>query len=1108
VSHVGFQDRDILPHWVRYYRSLGVDDVHVNLHGGWSERRLLSGVCDSCGATIVEEYDDPYADQAACAALNRLIRRFVGEWVLVAGADEFVELPFSSLAATLRALRAFGLTALPAIMVHRVTADGSLLPVEPTTDLASTFAFANTLLIERMQSDIEPQRKSKYPLFFVNWGTRVVDYLPPDKIGVNGFGLRAVSHHYKWRAALLSVIEDRTRNKTDQEQVVAGWLATHNNRLPMEGAFVCNRDELLRRGLLRRPTRKDIAMGVLLHRVRLNGAEPTLGLSRERLDSKLCQLEKTWRSTPQNICALPRAARALASQRADIGLVTGEISPPVRTGGICSWVNAAAASLKRAGHSVTVIYAPDPAFPPFTAQDQEVWDARGIEVVIIERTGRPDTFTSTGSKLLTLLEQRKFDLVHFADVGGYGALCLAAKRQGHGLHCTRFIVTVHGPADWHRRGNDLRRSEWDLRCAHAERMQIETAEELIVLSNPILTWLGTSQYRVPPNLYLHRNSLPHAYWTGHKPVALQRAIRRLVFFGRLEPRKGLILFCDAIDQLDSTDCKFEVVLLGRIGNPQLSEYIAVRTEDWACRVSLIENWTTDDALLLLGEPGTLAVVPSLVDNSPYSVLECLGAGIPFIASNVGGIPELIHPEDRERVLVRPEPADLAAALERALREGHAPARPAHDFAEVELKWLAWHGSLLAEQRAKQSPSQRATSPERELLVTVIAAASEQLAPWCLASLKRQDGAIEVLSEVREGGVTAAMANTLAARAQGEFLVFCGPRIVADGGAVAALVRASLHTGADAVVAAHRLAKGSPYEPESSANNSVIYPTCGPLAIAALENVFGGRFFLIRRAVFETLGGFRLLKQLEGIEHRDLLNRLLLKGGHIVSVPYPLYVEYKRWGEVEMNWLSAKRACLEPFLTDTPRWLSELLSWVQDSGWPGTSQVVDDIGWSIAKAAAGSRLARIRAGTMLASFRGANLRQLEAHGDAEIRVADDHLNVMARGPDPILLLPPLTASAKVCPLHLIIDIAASAPSEAQLYWSDEQDADYVEDRSIKAALSGERQTIILTTPPINIAGRLRFDPGNEPGQYSIFGVEAWTESDRVMDRALIADRYSL
>ena len=52
-------------------------------------------------------------------------------------------------------------------------------------------------------------------------------------------------------------------------------------------------------------------------------------------------------------------------------------------------------------------------------------------------------------------------------------------------------------------------------------------------------------------------------------------------------------------------------------------------------------------------PGTLAVMPSLQDNSPNTVYECLEHGIPFIASNVGGVPELIAPEDHARVLFEP-----------------------------------------------------------------------------------------------------------------------------------------------------------------------------------------------------------------------------------------------------------------------------------------------------------------------------------------------------------------------------------------------------------------------------------------------------------------------
>src|SRR5206468_11473561 len=111
--------------------------------------------------------------------------------------------------------------------------------------------------------------KSKYPLFFVHPDTVVRRgcHLAPDDTGISGFGLRAVTHHYKWRASLLSVLEARARNNQANGQtmrVVADWLAANGNRLPVEGAFEVSREALLWRGLLRRPARDDIAIGVLL----------------------------------------------------------------------------------------------------------------------------------------------------------------------------------------------------------------------------------------------------------------------------------------------------------------------------------------------------------------------------------------------------------------------------------------------------------------------------------------------------------------------------------------------------------------------------------------------------------------------------------------------------------------------------------------------------------------------------------------------------------------------------------------------------------------------------------------------------------------------------
>src|SRR5262249_28913448 len=66
------------------------------------------------------------------------------------------------------------------------------------------------------------------------------------------------------------------------------------------------------------------------------------------------------------------------------------------------------------------------------------------------------------------------------------------------------------------------------------------------------------------------------------------------------------------------------------------------------------------------------------------VYECLEHGIPFIASAVGGVPELVEPE----VLFEPTAAGLEAALRRVLDRGVVPppARPAFDTEASFERW--------------------------------------------------------------------------------------------------------------------------------------------------------------------------------------------------------------------------------------------------------------------------------------------------------------------------------------------------------------------------------------------------------------------------------------
>jgi glycosyltransferase involved in cell wall biosynthesis len=64
--------------------------------------------------------------------------------------------------------------------------------------------------------------------------------------------------------------------------------------------------------------------------------------------------------------------------------------------------------------------------------------------------------------------------------------------------------------------------------------------------------------------------------------------------------------------------------------------------------------------------GRILVLPSRAESLPYIVLEALAAQKPLVATNVGGVPEILGPF-RDRLVPPGDPAALARALAEALR---------------------------------------------------------------------------------------------------------------------------------------------------------------------------------------------------------------------------------------------------------------------------------------------------------------------------------------------------------------------------------------------------------------------------------------------------------
>ncbi len=144
------------------------------------------------------------------------------------------------------------------------------------------------------------------------------------------------------------------------------------------------------------------------------------------------------------------------------------------------------------------------------------------------------------------------------------------------------------------------------------------------------------------------------------PVEPAAGATDLVFVGEFRPVKGIDILIDAI------------ALLQRAGRRVTATIVGHGPEDAALRAHAVLHGLAEFVRFLPAMParrafslGRLMVVPSRSESLPYIVLEAVGAGIPLIATRVGGIPEIFGSQS-DRLIPRENADALANAIASAL----------------------------------------------------------------------------------------------------------------------------------------------------------------------------------------------------------------------------------------------------------------------------------------------------------------------------------------------------------------------------------------------------------------------------------------------------------
>ncbi len=394
-------------------------------------------------------------------------------------------------------------------------------------------------------------------------------------------------------------------------------------------------------------------------------------------------------------------------------IATEDIVGPIRNGGIGTTYTHLALLLAEAGHDVTIVF-----IRGEHCEDGEIgkwvewYRQRGVGFVPLPEYGRisspADRWLQPMYSLYEYLKKEPFDLVHASEWRGSSYLCLLAKRQGLAFKDTIFCIKSSSPWLWNREVQlQPLELESDLVKMYAERRSIELADLVVGGSAYLLRWMLDHGYHLPKNkTFVQPNvlkpvDLPQDTTKNRPEAGTRVTVNEIVFFGRLEHRKGLDIFCQAVSLLIDWGVELsKITFMGKFGarmpghqDKSVAGFIRDQAGNWPVKYQILDNYNQIEALSYLQGQGRLAVMPSRIENSTLTVYETTHFRIPFIASNVGGTPELIKGPDRREVLTRPHPVPLARKLKKALEDGAFVAAPSFDNQKNLGQWLNFHSNM-------------------------------------------------------------------------------------------------------------------------------------------------------------------------------------------------------------------------------------------------------------------------------------------------------------------------------------------------------------------------------------------------------------------------------
>jgi D-inositol-3-phosphate glycosyltransferase len=296
-------------------------------------------------------------------------------------------------------------------------------------------------------------------------------------------------------------------------------------------------------------------------------------------------------------------------------------------------------------------------------------------------------------------DTKPYDLIH----ANYWLSGLVAESL-RGCWGTKYVMTFHTLAEMKNQiaqrtqdeESDLRLSKECLICSKADRITASTQVEKSQLVH--VYGAGSSRIRiVAPGVDLSRF---HAIEQGYAKsmIGVPANHRMILFVGRVEPLKGIDTLFRAIAVLKGRrpDWNWDRLCVSVIGgdpseqgqreNKEMARLHSLREELGLLDLVAFLGARDQDTLQYYFSAADVLVMPSHYESFGMVALEAMACGTPVIASDVGGLQELVK-DNKTGIRVKAnDPNALAKAIERLMdndvlrrRMGHRASCYAEDF---------------------------------------------------------------------------------------------------------------------------------------------------------------------------------------------------------------------------------------------------------------------------------------------------------------------------------------------------------------------------------------------------------------------------------------------